>query len=43
MRQAVNMQLPPKIDDVGFGTAASRLRPRKSLMVFSDQAQQPAG
>jgi hypothetical protein len=41
--QSMDMKLLPEVDDVGSGVAASGLRQGEGLMVFPDQAQQPAG
>jgi hypothetical protein len=39
----MDMELLPEVDDVSSGIEASCLRQGEGLMVFTDQAQQPAG
>jgi hypothetical protein len=39
----MDMELLPEVDDVSSGVTASGVRQGESLVVFTDQAQQPAG
>lgn len=39
----MDMELLPEVEDVSSGVTARGLRQGEGLMVFTDQAQQPAG